>query len=110
MKIKIISKPNQKLKYFAPNFNTEGVDEDDYEYIYTAKIFFLPDMLRTALQIQFLITITITKKELLNLNLKVLIMNFPVKIVMEVLNYGVYMKELKSLQMNLILTGIIVNL
>ena len=93
MKIKIISKPNQKLKYVAPNFNTEGVDEDDYEYIYTAKIFFLPDMLRTALQIQFLITIT--KKELLNLNLKVLIMNLwnPGKIALEVLNYGMFMKE-----------------
>ena len=65
--------------------------------IYTAKIFFLPDMLRTALQIQFLITITITitKKELLNLNLKVLIMNLwnPGKIALEVLNYGMFMKE-----------------
>ena len=93
MKVKIISKPNQKLKYVDPDFETEGVDEDDYEYIYTAKIFFLPDMLRTALQIQFLITIT--KKELLNLNLKVLIMNLwnPGKIALEVLNYGMFMKE-----------------
>ena len=34
MKVKIISKPNQNLKYVDPDFDTEGVDEDDYEYIY----------------------------------------------------------------------------
>ena len=34
MKIKVISEPNQKLKYIDPNFDTEGVDKDDYEYIY----------------------------------------------------------------------------
>lgn len=39
MKIKIISKPNQKLKYVAPNFNTGGVDQDDYEYIYCEDFF-----------------------------------------------------------------------
>lgn len=91
MTINLLLELNLVYKYF----NTEGVDEDDYEYIYTAKIFFLPDMLRTALQIQFLITITITKKELLNLNLKVLIMNLwnPGKIALEVLNYGMFMKE-----------------
>lgn len=31
MKIQIISKPSQKLKYVDPNFDTEGVDQDDYE-------------------------------------------------------------------------------
>ena len=39
MKVKIISKPNQKLKYVDPDFETEGVDEDDYEYIYCEDFF-----------------------------------------------------------------------
>ena len=39
MKAKIISKPNQNLKYVDPNFETEGVDEDDYQYIYCEDFF-----------------------------------------------------------------------
>jgi hypothetical protein len=39
MKIKVISEPNQKLKYIDPNFDTEGVDKDDYEYIYCEDFF-----------------------------------------------------------------------
>jgi len=39
MKVKIISKPNQNLKYVDPDFDTEGVDEDDYEHIYCEDFF-----------------------------------------------------------------------
>ena len=39
MKVKIISKPNQNLKYVDPDFETEGVDEDDLEYIYCEDFF-----------------------------------------------------------------------
>ncbi len=39
MIIQIISKTSQKLKYVDPNFDTEGVDEDDYEYIYCEDFF-----------------------------------------------------------------------
>jgi len=39
MKVKIISKPNQNLKYVDPDFETEGVDEDDFEYIYCEDFF-----------------------------------------------------------------------
>ena len=39
MKIKIISEPKQKLKYLDPNFDTEGIDEEDYEYVYCEDFF-----------------------------------------------------------------------
>lgn len=39
MQIKIISEPKQKLKYLDPNFDTEGVDEEDYEYVYCEDFF-----------------------------------------------------------------------
>ena len=39
MKVNMISKPNQSLKYVDPDFETEGVDEDDYEYIYCEDFF-----------------------------------------------------------------------
>ena len=39
MLINIISKKNQKLKVIDPHFNTDGVDEDDYEYIYCEDFF-----------------------------------------------------------------------
>tara|TARA_Y100000768_G_C23672654_1_gene538501 strand:+ start:243 stop:611 length:369 start_codon:yes stop_codon:yes gene_type:complete len=43
MKVNIVSKPNQKLKYLDPDFDTEGVDEDDYEYIYCEDFFATSD-------------------------------------------------------------------
>ena len=39
MLINIISKKNQKLKVIDPHFNTDGADEDDYEYIYCEDFF-----------------------------------------------------------------------
>tara|TARA_B100000795_G_C22423679_1_gene295434 strand:+ start:144 stop:506 length:363 start_codon:yes stop_codon:yes gene_type:complete len=39
MKVKIISKPNQTLKYVNPDFDTEGIDDEDYEYIYCEEFF-----------------------------------------------------------------------
>lgn len=30
----MISKPDQILKYLDPDFETKGVDEDEYEYVY----------------------------------------------------------------------------
>ena len=39
MVITIISKPNQNLKYVDPDFETDGVDEDDFEYIYCEDFF-----------------------------------------------------------------------
>lgn len=39
MKICVVSEPNQTLKYVDPNFDTEGVDKDDYEYIYCEDFF-----------------------------------------------------------------------
>ena len=31
MKVKMISKPNQKLVHVDPEFDTEGIDEEDWE-------------------------------------------------------------------------------
>ena len=59
MKVKIISKPNQNLKY--PDFDTEGIDEDDYEYIY-CEDFSQQDML--MMRVQAICLITIMKKVL----------------------------------------------
>ena len=39
MKILIVSKPNQNLKYVDPEFDTEVVNEEDYEYIYCEDFF-----------------------------------------------------------------------
>ena len=39
MKIKISSEPNQNVKYVDPDFETDGVDEDDFEYIYCEDFF-----------------------------------------------------------------------
>jgi hypothetical protein len=39
MKVNIISKPNQNLKYVDPEFDSEGVDEEDWEYIYCEDFF-----------------------------------------------------------------------
>jgi len=39
MRINIVSNPNQKLKYLDPDFDTEGIEEDDYEYIYCEDYF-----------------------------------------------------------------------
>jgi len=39
MKVNIISKPNQELKYLDPNFDKTDIPEDDWEYIYCEDFF-----------------------------------------------------------------------